>query len=116
MSLAAIVVTTIVALLHVAFFALESVLWTTPRVRRIFGQSPEEAEATKLLASNQGVYNLGLAVGLAGALVLGASSVQQFLLAYIVAMGLYGGLTVKRSILVLQALPAAIALGLALAA
>lgn len=116
MLLAAQVLTALVAVLHVAFFALETLFWTRTPVRRRMGLRAEEAEATKVLASNQGVYNLGLAVGLVYALVTGEAVLQQFLLAYIVVMGLYGGATARATIIVIQAVPAAIALGLALAA
>ncbi|MGC0362598.1 putative membrane protein [Rhodococcus sp. 27YEA15] len=51
------------ALLHVYIFVLESVLWTAPKTRAIFGvKTEEEALATKSLAFNQGFYNLFLAV------------------------------------------------------
>jgi putative membrane protein len=50
------------AALHVYIFVLESLLWTAPRTRATFGTTPEEAEATKLLAFNQGFYNLFLAI------------------------------------------------------
>ena len=47
---------------HVYIFVLESLLWTAPRTRAIFGTSREEAATTKLLALNQGFYNLFLAI------------------------------------------------------
>lgn len=50
------------ALLHVYIFVMESLTWTTPRTRAVFGTTPEEAETTKLLAYNQGFYNLFLGV------------------------------------------------------
>ncbi len=59
MWLAAIVAGTV----HVLIFCMESLLWTTPGVRARFRQTPEQAEATKLFAFNQGFYNLFLAVG-----------------------------------------------------
>ena len=49
--------------IHVLIFCMESLWWTTPSVRARFRQSPEQAEATKLFAFNQGFYNLFLAVG-----------------------------------------------------
>jgi len=56
--------------IHVLFFLVESAWWTTPGVRRRFRQTPEQAEATKLLAFNQGFYNLFLAAGTFGGLAL----------------------------------------------
>jgi putative membrane protein len=41
---------------------MESLTWTSPRTRATFGTTPEEAETTKLLAFNQGFYNLFLAI------------------------------------------------------
>ena len=48
---------------HVLAFCMESLWWTTPQVRARFGQSLEQVNATRLLAFNQGFYNLFLAVG-----------------------------------------------------
>ena len=50
------------ALLHVYIFVLESFAWTTPRTRAVFGTTAEEAQTTRMLAFNQGFYNLFLAV------------------------------------------------------
>jgi putative membrane protein len=50
------------ALLHIYIFVMESLTWTSPRTRAAFGTTPEEAETTKLLAFNQGFYNLFLAI------------------------------------------------------
>jgi putative membrane protein len=49
-------------LLHVYIFMMESLTWTSPRTRATFGTTAEEAETTKLLAFNQGFYNLFLAI------------------------------------------------------
>jgi putative membrane protein len=49
-------------LLHVYIFTMESLTWTSKRTRAAFGTTAEEAETTKLLAFNQGFYNLFLAV------------------------------------------------------
>jgi putative membrane protein len=50
------------ALLHVYIFVMESVTWTTPRTRAVFGTTADEAQTTRMLAFNQGLYNLFLAV------------------------------------------------------
>lgn len=104
--------TLLVALLHVGFFVLETLLWTTPRGRKIFGNSPEDAERTKVLAANQGVYNLALGVSIAWAALAPNPPAQVALLSFVVVVGVYGALTAKGTILFLQALPAAIALAL----
>jgi putative membrane protein len=50
------------ALLHIYIFTMESLTWTSARTRAVFGLTAEEAETTKLLAFNQGFYNLFLAI------------------------------------------------------
>lgn len=57
-------------LLHVLFFAVESLWWTTPAVRRRFRQTEAQADATRLLAFNQGFYNLFLAAGVFAGMAL----------------------------------------------
>jgi putative membrane protein len=53
----------IAALIHVWIFVLESLRWTDPKTRRIFGiRKPEDAETLKQMAFNQGFYNLFLAL------------------------------------------------------
>lgn len=115
-SLLALVFIALVAFLHLAFFVLESFLWTKPVGRRIFGQTREAAESSKVLAANQGLYNAFLAAGLIWGLVPGPCSfgVKVFFLSCVIVAGIVGGFTAKRSILLVQALPAAIALLLVL--
>jgi len=55
---------------HVLIFCMESLWWTTPTVRVRFRQAPEQANATKLFAFNQGFYNLFLAIGTFAGLAL----------------------------------------------
>lgn len=51
------------AAFHVFIFALESLKWTEPETRKIFGVASEaDALTTKALAFNQGFYNLFLAL------------------------------------------------------
>jgi putative membrane protein len=52
----------IAAALHVYIFYMESLAWTRPSTRAVFGTTAEEAETTKELAFNQGFYNLFLAI------------------------------------------------------
>lgn len=73
MVLVGLVLAGIAALLHVYIFYMESLAWTSPRVRATFGTSEAEALATKELAYNQGFYNLFLAISVAlGIVVLAA--------------------------------------------
>lgn len=80
---AALIFAGLAALLHVYIFTMESLTWTSPRTRKTFGTTPEEAETTKLLALNQGFYNLFLAIvagiGIAG-MVMGHKAVGAALI------------------------------------
>jgi putative membrane protein len=118
MAVAANLVVALVALLHVYFLVLEMFLWTKPLGLRVFGQTRAAAEATRVLAANQGLYNGFLAAGLAWGLVLGpdGQAIKVFFLGCVVVAGLYGAISVSRRILFVQALPAAIGLGLLLLA
>ena len=101
----------VVAILHAYFLVLEMFLWRT-RARRAFGMTAAQAEATAVLAQNQGLYNGFLAAGLGWALLSGAELVPRatFFLACVVLAGVFGAVTVRRTILYVQALPAALAL------
>ena len=104
----------IVALEHLYILYLEMFLWTKPAGLKAFGTMPETAASSKTLAANQGLYNGFLAAGLFWGIVhpdvAVGRQIQIFFLACVLVAGLYGGLTVKRSILMAQGLPALIAL------
>jgi len=103
----------LVALLHLSFLVLEVFLWTTPTGRRAFGLDAAFAEQSRTLAANQGLYNGFLAAGLVWGLVAWRADVQVFFLVCVVVAGAYGAATVSRKILVVQAVPARLALGAA---
>lgn len=100
----------LIAIEHIWILVLEMFLWTHPIGRKTFGLTPELAESSKALAANQGLYNGFLAAGLIWGLLSGGWSVKIFFAACVLIAGIYGGFTAKRSILVVQALPALIAL------
>jgi putative membrane protein len=104
----------IVALEHLYILYLEMFLWTTPRGMKTFGTTQEQANSSKTLAANQGLYNGFLAAGLIWSLLYPDAIVGEhisiFFLGCIIVAALYGGFTVKRSILMVQGLPALIAL------
>ena len=109
----------LVALEHLYFLYLEMFAWTTPRVQRIFGTTPEFAQASKALAANQGLYNGFLAAGLIWGLLhptpATGSQLLLFFLGCVIVAAIYGSLTAKRTILWVQGGPALIALLLVLA-
>jgi putative membrane protein len=104
----------LVAGLHLWFLVLEMFLWTRPLGLRTFHQSLEKARASATLAANQGLYNGFLAAGLVWGLLAGgpepALSIQVFFLTCVMVAAVFGAATVSRSILVVQGLPAALAL------
>ena len=114
MRIAASVLIVLVAALHLYFLVLEMFLWRTPFGRRTFRTTPEVAESSAVLAANQGLYNGFLAAGLFWALIWlgipGGRAVLTFFLACVIVAGVYGAATVSRRILVVQAVPAAVAL------
>jgi putative membrane protein len=101
----------LIALLHFYFLVLEMFLWRT-RARRLFGMSAEKAEATAQLAQNQGLYNGFLAAGLLWALLSQSDFRPRatFFLVCVAIAGIFGGITVTRRIVYVQALPAVAAL------
>ncbi|MBX3131877.1 MAG: DUF1304 domain-containing protein [Gemmatimonadaceae bacterium] len=114
MLIAAQLAVALVALLHVGFLVLEMFLWESPTGLRIFRQTKEQAAASRVLAANQGLYNGFLAAGLLWGLSLGPAGrhIVGFFLACVIIAGVYGAATANRRILIVQALPAAVALTL----
>ena len=114
MAIVSLILVGLVALEHIYILVLEMFLWTTPRARRTFGTTPEFAQESRVLAANQGLYNGFLAAGLIWGLLhpdprLGAQ-IQIFFLLCVLVAAIYGGLTAKRSILLVQGGPALLAL------
>lgn len=102
----------LVALLHGWFLVLEMFLWQRPIGLETFGQTPAQAATSAVLARNQGLYNGFLAAGLFWALLSGAELVPRatFFLLCVAAAGVFGAVSVRRTILYVQTVPAALAL------
>lgn len=107
---------TIVAALHVYFLVLEMFLWRKPHGRRTFGMTQAIADSSAVLAANQGLYNGFLAAGLLWALIgygiVPGRAILTFFLACVIVAGLYGGATVSRRIVLVQSVPAGLALAM----
>lgn len=105
-----------IAALHSYILVLEMFLWTTPRGRKVFKMTPEYAEQTRTLAGNMGLYNgflsAGLVWGLLHPVAEFATQIRLFFLGLVWVAGAYGGATVGRRIIYVQAVPATIGLGL----
>jgi putative membrane protein len=116
MRIIALLLVAIVALSHVGFLILEMFLWTHPVGHEVFRTTPEFAAQSAVLAANQGLYNGFLAAGLLWGLFSGRRDVKIFFLCCAIVAGVYAGLTVKMSIVYVQAAPALAALLAVLAA
>ena len=110
MTIVADVLIGLVALIHVYIVVLEMFLWTTPRARAAFGTTEQFAEETKTLAANQGLYNGFLALALVWGMIAGQFQLQLYGLVCVIIAGLYGAATASKRILLVQALPGALAL------
>ncbi|MEK3687959.1 DUF1304 domain-containing protein [Paenibacillus sp. FSL R10-2736] len=114
MMIVSLILVALVALEHVYILVLEMFLWTTPRAQKSFGTTPQFARETKSLAANQGLYNGFLAAGLVWSLLhpndTFSVQLQLFFLICVAVAAIYGGITAKKSILLVQGLPAFIAL------
>lgn len=114
MNTLALIMVSLVALIHIYILILEMFLWTKPKGLKAFGQSLEKAQASAVLAANQGLYNGFLAAGLIWGLLARdvefARQIQIFFLGCVAVAGLYGAKSVSKKIFFIQALPALIGL------
>lgn len=113
MELISITFTIITAILHGYFLVLEMFLWTTPYGLKTFKMSIDKANSSKVLASNQGVYNGVLALGLILSFFLpevSGDAIRYYCLAFIIVVSIYGWYTINFKVLLVQGGPAIIAL------
>ena len=110
MSMIALVLLALVAMLHLYFLVLEMFLWTRPIGLKTFRNTPEKAETTRVLAANQGLYNGFLAAGLFYAVATGSREFALFFLVCVVVAALYGAYSVNKRIFFVQGVPALAAL------
>ncbi len=103
----------LIALVHCAIGVVEMFLWKSPKVYgRLEQFAFTEAEASKVapIVANAGLYNLFVAAGLAWSAYTGQTEAAVFFLLCVATAGLYGAVTLKATTLVLQTVPAAMAL------
>ena len=96
----------LVAILHLYFLVLEMFLWTRPLGLKTFRNTPEKAEATRVLAANQGLYNGFLAAGLLWGWATARNDVVFFFLGCVIVAALYGAWSVNKRIFFVQGVPA----------
>lgn len=103
----------VIALQHIGFALLEMVYWSKPLGRKIFRLDPDFADKSRVLAANQGLYNLFLAAGLLCSFLLEEAAAHWFrffFLSCVAVAGIFGGATVSARIFLFQAVPALAAL------
>ncbi|MCL6731682.1 MULTISPECIES: DUF1304 domain-containing protein [Streptomyces] len=109
----------LVAVEHLYILVMEMFLWQKAPGMRFHGFDADMAQRTAAMAANQGLYNGFLAAGLVWGLIADDPTgfrAQIFFLSCVVVAGVYGAATANRRILVMQALPAALALAAVLVA
>lgn len=103
----------IIGIQHLIFMILEMFFWDHPVGRKIFKTSVAFSSESRALAANQGLYNGFLAAGCFWSLFTSESltfPLMFFFLNCVFVAGIFGALTVSRTILVVQAAPALIGL------
>jgi len=116
---AALLLVAIIAALHFYIAWFEIFAWTT-RGPKVFTDFPIALfDQTTQMAANQGIYNAFLAVGLLWSLFIKDHkwqvNVAVCFLLFVAAAGIFGAATVTIKTLVIQTIPAVIALVLLLA-
>jgi len=105
----------LVAFEHIYFMILEMFFWTKPKGLKAFGMKLEQAENSKVLAANQGLYNGFLAAGLIWGGIAQLTHVIVFFLICVVIAGVYGAYSTKKvKLFYIQGIPALIGLVLIL--
>jgi len=102
--------TAFVAVEHILFLIVEMFLWQHPIGMGMFNLTPEFAAETAFMAQNQGLYNGFLAAGLIWALAAAKRDIRIFFLLCVIVAGVFGAISVSPTILIVQAIPATLAL------
>lgn len=118
MDIAAKIAIGLVVFIHLYIVWLEMFAWTT-RGPKVFRNFPKELfPPTKSLAANQGLYNGFLVAGLIWSYCITnaewQNNVALFFLGCVAIAGLYGAATASKKIVMVQTVPAAIAIAFVL--
>jgi putative membrane protein len=105
----------LIAFEHLYFLWLEMFAWETAGKKAFKNIIPDEVfTSTKRLAANQGLYNGFLSAGLLWTFFISdemwKTDISVFFLGCILIAGIYGGVTASKKIILVQALPAIIAI------
>jgi len=101
-----------VAVIHIAISIVEIFFWENPLIHQRLDFTTELATQVYPIVQNAGLYNSFIAAGLIwGAFAKSNSlSVRVFFLMCVVIAGIFGAFTLKGTTLVLQTIPASVAL------
>lgn len=100
----------IVGVIHVAIAMVEMFFWETAFIYERLGFTADIAHKVAPIVNNAGLYNAFLAAGLLWGAFNQNRSIRLFFLVCIIVAGLYGAITLSPTTLLLQTLPATIAL------
>jgi putative membrane protein len=104
----------LVAIEHLYILWLEMFVWTTKGPKTFTSVPPDLFEKTKVMAANQGLYNGFLSAGLIWSFLITdeiwSKYVATFFLSCVIVAGVYGAISVQKSVFFKQALPAILAL------
>lgn len=100
----------IVGVIHVVIAIVEMFFWETPLIYKGLGFIADIAHQVAPIVNNAGLYNAFIASGLFWGAFNQDSSIRLFFLVCVIVAGIYGAVTLRPTTLVLQTLPAAIAL------
>ncbi len=114
MKIIALILIGLVAIEHLYILWIEMFAWTTAG-RKTFRAFPAELfEPTKAMAANQGLYNGFLAIGLIWSIFIQNSEFGFYIACYFLTCvsiaGIYGGLTIGKSVFIKQGISAILAL------
>lgn len=120
MTIAHKILVTLIALLHFYIAWFEIFAWTS-KGPAVFSSLPVEIfEPTVAMAANQGLYNAFLAVGLLWSLFIKDLSwhfrIARCFLLFVLVAGMFGAATISPRILIVQSVPALVALAVGYAA
>jgi putative membrane protein len=101
-----------IAVIHIVISVVEILFWKNPLIHQRLDFTTEIANKVYPIVQNAGLYNSFIAAGLVwGAFATKDSqAVRVFFLVCVVIAGIFGAFTLRETTLVLQTLPASIAL------
>ncbi len=102
MTLIATALTALVAVIHVYIAYVEIFAWKTRGPKFFNDFDADFFDATQIMATNQGVYNLFLAAGLFWAIIGEAPALAIFFLVCVAIAGVVGAITASRKLLIVQ--------------